>query len=223
VATSREEVVSQGLALLDEVGLQGLSLRRLADRLGVKAPTIYWHVDNKRQLLDLIAERIVGEAYGTNLSVPNGMPWWEWLQERGVALRNGLLAHRDAALVLAGNRPSPAALPGVESQLAFLVGEGFTPGDALSALRSVGSYVIGYVIDVQREMARPESVARSDPPPRLDADRYPVLTEAIAAWRPGDARFDFGLRALVAGMRAGLCDRDVGGRPAAVGGSLATP
>jgi len=209
MATSREEIVSAGLALLDEVGLDGLTLRRLAARLGVKAPTLYWHVRNKRELLDLIADRITDEAYGPNRSIPAGTPWWEWLHDRGVALR--------AALVVTGNRPSPAAVPAIEAQLASLVDVGFTPRDALLAVLSVLSFVIGHVIDVQRELEREPGCRSAGAPPLcepsalddaaegpVDTGRYPSLAAAIDGLRGADAedaRFEFGLRAIVAGIR----------------------
>lgn len=218
MATTREEVVSEGLTLLDEVGLEGLTLRRLAARLGVKAPTLYWHVGNKRELLDLIAERITEEAYGPRGPIPADQAWWEWMHERGLALRAALLAHRDAALVVAGNRPSPATLPAVEAQLASLVEVGFSPRQALLALRSLASYVVGDVLDEQYSRRRAEESQRSCPP-GADAGRAEALhrflgerapTLAAAMRRPGESpesRFEFGLRALVAGMQAGLAGR----------------
>src|ERR1700760_3630975 len=57
---TRERIVAVALELLDEGGLDGLTLRRLADRLGIRAPTLYWHVRNKRELLDLLAAGVGG-------------------------------------------------------------------------------------------------------------------------------------------------------------------
>jgi TetR/AcrR family tetracycline transcriptional repressor len=55
--------------------------RRLATELGVSAPTLYWHVRNKRQLLDLMAEALVARA-GRSTSPAPGQPWWDWLAEQ---------------------------------------------------------------------------------------------------------------------------------------------
>ena len=52
MALAREDVVWAGLRLLDEVGLDNLSLRKLAKELGIQAPTLYWHFKNKQDLLD---------------------------------------------------------------------------------------------------------------------------------------------------------------------------
>jgi TetR/AcrR family tetracycline transcriptional repressor len=59
---NRERIVIVALDLLDENGLAGLTLRELAGRLGIRAPTLYWHVRDKRELLDLLAAAILDEA-----------------------------------------------------------------------------------------------------------------------------------------------------------------
>src|ERR1700722_17033921 len=59
----RDVIVAEALLLLDEVGFQGLTLRRLADRLKVKAAALYWHFENKQDLIDAIAERIMVSEY----------------------------------------------------------------------------------------------------------------------------------------------------------------
>ena len=59
---TREQIVAVALELLDEAGLDGLTLRQLAARLGIRAPTLYWHVRDKRELLDLLAAVILDQA-----------------------------------------------------------------------------------------------------------------------------------------------------------------
>src|SRR5437867_13029130 len=60
-ALDQERVVRTALALLDEVGLDGLTMRRLADELGVQAASLYWHLRDKEELLDLLADAICEE------------------------------------------------------------------------------------------------------------------------------------------------------------------
>lgn len=60
---NRETIARAGLALLDEKGSDGLTMRALAASLGVQAPALYWHVKNRRELIDLMGEVIVQEAY----------------------------------------------------------------------------------------------------------------------------------------------------------------
>src|ERR1700744_1750417 len=140
---TRERIVTVALELLDEAGLDGLTLRRLADRLGIRAPTLYWHVRNKRELLDLLAAAIVEGARARWREPQPGQPWWEWLAARARVMRTGLLAHRDSAMVVSGNRPAESSLPGIERQLRALGDAGFAPHDGLLALLTLNSYVIG--------------------------------------------------------------------------------
>ncbi len=214
MAVTRAEIVATGLALLDEVGLAGLSLRRLAERLQIRAPTLYWHVRDKRELLDLLAEAILAEALADWHQPQPGQAWWEWLAERSRALRSGLLAHRDRALVLSGRRPTPQSLPAIERQLSTLVGFGFTPRDALLGVLSLSAFVIGDVLDVQGQLERARPEASTDRasrrrPSESDARGlrgYPVFDEAIdRVLRDDDPfaqRFEHGLGLLIAGMRA---------------------
>ncbi len=205
MALTREQVVRRAVELMAEAGLEALTLRRLATDLGVSAPTLYWHVRNKRQLLDLMAEALVARAGRTTAPAP-GQPWWEWLAERARRQFQVLTSHRDAALVVAGNRPTEATLPEIEQVLASLVAVGFPPDEALATILSIGNYVIGCAVERQAEAAR-------DPDPERDAllleqaAGLPNLRTAMAALEgPGpaasDAGFEHGLALLIAGLRA---------------------
>ena len=117
---TRGQIVAAALDLLDEAGLDGLTLRQLAGRLGIRAPTLYWHVRDKRELLDLLAAAILDEALAAWREPQPGQPWWEWLGARARVMRAALLAHRDSARIVAGNRPPESSLPGIERQLQAL-------------------------------------------------------------------------------------------------------
>ena len=123
---TRDAVVDAAVDLLGEVGLEGLSLRRLARDLGVSAPTLYWHVADKRTLLDHVAERLLADQWQVTPPAP-GEDWADWLRERAVVQYRALVAHRDAALVVAGNRPTEASLPAVEVVLGTLIDAGLSP------------------------------------------------------------------------------------------------
>jgi TetR/AcrR family tetracycline transcriptional repressor len=214
MAVTREEIVTAAIGLLDEVGLTGLTLRRLAERLGIQAPTLYWHIRDKRELLDLMADAIMGQAMLIWRSPAPGQPWWEWLADRARAHRAALLAHRDGALVAAGNRPGTQTLPGIEQQLQALAGAGFTPSQALLTLLTLNSYVIGEVLDLQRELDR-ETEHALDLTDATSSDRrataeallsgsYPTLLAATTEHRSADLRFEYGLGAMIAGLRSAL-------------------
>jgi TetR/AcrR family tetracycline transcriptional repressor len=206
MAVTREEIVAAALALLDEAGLEGLTLRRLAERLGIRAPTLYWHVRDKRELMDLIAGAVLEQALAGWREPQPGQAWWEWLAGRTRAMRAALLAHRDSALVLAGNRPVRSSIPGIERQLRALTEAGFRPQDAVLALLSLNAFAIGEALDTQRETGRdaaPSAAPASGGTP--DLSEIPLLSAAIGALEPfgsSDQRFEYGLNLLITGLRA---------------------
>lgn len=205
MALTQDDVVQAAVRLLDDVGLEGLTLRRLAGELGVCAPTLYWHVKDKRTLLDLVAEAILAE-HRTAVRPGRGQPWWEWLSDSASAQYRALVSHRDAALVLAGNRPTEASLPAIEQVVGSLVEVGFPPAEALMSILTVGHYVIGSVVEHQAESSRR---AASDRDAALairirEAEDLPNLRGAVATRRPGadpDAVFRHGLDLIITGLR----------------------
>jgi TetR/AcrR family transcriptional regulator, tetracycline repressor protein len=200
---TQERVVKRAVELMAEAGLEALTLRRLATELGVSAPTLYWHVRNKRELLDLMAEALIARA-GRSTSPAHGQPWWEWLAERARRQFRALISQRDAALVVAGNRPTEATLPDVEEVLGSLVAVGFPAGEALRVILSIANYVIGCAVERQAEEARS---AEQDTRLLEQAEALPNLRAAIAALgepgpSAGDAGFEYGLGLLIDGVRA---------------------
>jgi len=205
VAITRDEVVQTAVRLLDDVGLEGLTLRRLACELGVSAPTLYWHVRDKRALLDLVAEAIVAEHRPPVRPAP-GQPWWEWLAESAAAQYRALVSHRDAALVAAGNRPTESSLPTVEQVVGSLVDVGFPPAEALESILTVGNFVLGSALEYQAEAARGATTeADAAMAVRIrDAEDLPNLVAASRA-RPAldpDSTFRHGLALIMTGLRA---------------------
>jgi TetR/AcrR family tetracycline transcriptional repressor len=211
MSLSRSDVVRAAITLLDDVGLDGLTLRRLASALGVSAPTLYWHVQHKRELLDLMAEAIIAEAGERSGSPVTGQPWWEWLTEQGKLQWRALVGHRDAALVVAGNRPTEASLPLLEEAVGTLVRAGFSPDEALENLFAVSHYVIGCALEYQAEVARAKqsvAVRATAVQPQVPAGGTPYLDAAISARQAREpaAAIDHGLVLLVSGMRMRLAE-----------------
>src|SRR5262245_51314446 len=120
-------VVRTALALLDDVGLEELTMRRLAERLGVKAASLYRHVRDKEELLVLLGDEISGEIP----MVGSAGTWREQMIEMTGNVRHGLLAHRDAARLLASTAPfGPRRLRHIESLLRILRSAGLSRRDA---------------------------------------------------------------------------------------------
>ena len=212
MAVTRDDVIHTAIQLLQEVGLDGLTLRRLATELGISAPTLYWHVRDKRELLDLMSEAMVQKAWETMPPFPPDLPWDEKIAEGLRRQYEAIIAYRDGARVMAGNRPTEAALPGIERFLKLWVSAGFPPAEALAYTLSLGDFVTGCALEHQSELERRRIQPTHQPASiwsKLDA--YPTLQAAVssrgagaralaAAGRP-NSNFERGLRLLMAGLR----------------------
>ncbi|MGH8919464.1 MAG: TetR/AcrR family transcriptional regulator C-terminal domain-containing protein [Actinomycetes bacterium] len=205
MAITRDEVVRTALRLLGDVGLEGLTLRRLGCELGVSAATLYWHVRDKRALLDLVAEAIVAE-HRPPVRPSHGQPWWEWLAANAWAQYHALVGHRDAALVVAGNRPTEDSLPAIEQVVGSLVEVGFPPAEALKSILTVGHFVLGSALEHQAEAAR-GAATEADAALAIRMRAAEDLPNLVAAGRAGpmpdsDSTFQHGLTLLISGLRA---------------------
>lgn len=204
-------IVDVALDLMGKGGLEAVSFRRIAGELGVSAPTLYWHVDSKRHLMDLMAEELM-ERTGARPRLPaEGELWWEWLHDHARRMFDALVATRDAPRVLAGNRPSSDRFASLEQVLGVLVDAGMTPLEAQQSLFAIGSYVIGSATEWQAEAERSATQPLPDPADaELDARRAAALAdqpfllaameERLAA--PFSDTFEYGLDLLIEGLRA---------------------
>ncbi|MCX4162025.1 MULTISPECIES: TetR/AcrR family transcriptional regulator C-terminal domain-containing protein [Paraburkholderia] len=189
----RDEVVSAALELLDVVGLDGLSTRRLAEKLGVESATLYWHFRDKSALLAEMASLVLARHH--TLDVPeDSADWPVWFADNARSFRRALLTHRDGALLHAGTTPNQDELARIVPKVAYLVRAGFSEPDAQMALLAAGQFTLGCVLE---EQARDTGGASSD------TDRN------TAAAAPGpeinpidpDVAFEFGLGLIINGLR----------------------
>lgn len=204
----RDQIARAALDTLDDVGLDRLTMRRVAERLDIKAASLYWHVRDKADLLGLMAEAICAV-----IQIPSPhQPWRERLTGLLRDYRRALLAHRDAAVILADTLPTgPQRLALIEVTLSTLLAAGFTVRDVISASRLVTDYVTEFVIEEQRfasSVVAPEPGASGSPTnigdffAQLPQETYPCLTlvapHRIAA--DTELRFDFGLEVIFDGL-----------------------
>ncbi len=207
----RAQVVRAALGLLDEIGLDELTMRRLAERLGIKAASLYRHVRNKEELLVLLGDEISGEIP----SVAPGGRWRAQLVEMARNVRRGLLAHRDAARLLASTAPfGPRRLRHIETVLRILRSAGLSGRDAARAAYHLNNFVTEFAADEGRYAAAAgevgsrrkmiESVRKHFR--ELPAQDYPTIVELAdhLAEDDQDGLFEFGLEAwlrAIASMR----------------------
>jgi TetR/AcrR family tetracycline transcriptional repressor len=133
-----EVITSAAVALLDEVGLAELSTRRLAAKLGVQSPTLYWHVQNKAELLDLVAEAVCANTVDVDATTP----WRDQLAGGLRQFRALLLAHRDTAALLRERPPGPARLGHIDATTAALLDAGCDPTEAPGIARLLFAHVL---------------------------------------------------------------------------------
>jgi len=204
---TRDAIVDAALTLLDRDGLAGLSMRKLADELGVGAASLYWHVGDKEELLGLLLDRIVGE---TQLPEPDPGNWQEQVKEMGRESRRLLQRHRDAAQISLGRIPvGPHSMPVLERYLAVLVAAGLPKRVIAHAADMFALYVGGFAFEESMqvpplgdERAGQDQLAayfRSLPP-----DEFPSLVALADDLTAGDndERFEFALDLLVRGLEA---------------------
>ncbi|MDB6078868.1 MAG: TetR family transcriptional regulator, partial [Akkermansiaceae bacterium] len=114
-------MVAAALELLNETGLDEMTTRKLAGRLGVQQPALYWHFPNKRALLDALAEEMLTRGH-TRSRPRAGENWRSFLLENARSFRRALLAYRDGARIHAGTSPSAPQFGDIEAQLQLLCG-----------------------------------------------------------------------------------------------------
>ena len=194
----RATVATTALGLLDEVGLDGLTVRRLAAELGVQSPALYWHFRNKQELLDLMAQEL-------QTALPPSPPaddeaWPQWVARRARQRRQLLLSRRDGARLVAGTSAGPAVARQAEAELRPLVAVGFTPTQALRAIIAIGHYVTGFVMEEQSARQRPPQ----QPPPASAGLETPTLMAALRSGGPPESEdaFEQGVSMLIDGMQA---------------------
>ena len=205
------QVVRGALQLLDEVGLDELTMRKLAERLGVKAASLYRHVRNKDELLALLGDEISAE-----ISLPRSSgSWRDQLTESAWNVRRGLLAHRDGARVLASTPPAgPRRLRHIEAVLRILRMAGLTDHDAARAAYHLNNVVTEFAADEGRVanitaavpgLTRRKMLAEMRRQFKsLPNDEYPTLVALADQLTDGDqdALFQFGVEFCLRGVEA---------------------
>jgi AcrR family transcriptional regulator len=201
-----EAIVAAAGELLDEHGLAGVTMRRVAERLGVGTMTLYGYFPDKDALLDAIID-----ATGAELVPPAPEGNWKTsLRELMVGLHDQLIEH-PFLVELRLRRPiiSPEAMRWTESSLAILQRAGLTPGQAMQAFRPLFVYTFGHAAFTPREdergvTSRAQAAVLSLPP-----DEYPLVTAAaqeLAQALVGQEPYELGLDLLLDGIENRLAN-----------------
>ncbi|MFE4493197.1 TetR/AcrR family transcriptional regulator [Streptomyces niveus] len=185
---TRARIVDEAVALLDEEGIDGLTMRRLAERIGSGVTTLYWHVDTKDDVVDLALDAILGElppggAAPGGGTVGDGAADGEW-RAAIVALlvdwRTTMLRHPWSAALLQRPTLGPNLLARMEFLQATLVRPGFSGAHLHTATWTLYNYLMGATVarasfqlsEEDRETAQRRLRDRSEEFPTLSAHQY---------------------------------------------------
>ncbi|WP_327071960.1 TetR/AcrR family transcriptional regulator C-terminal domain-containing protein [Kitasatospora sp. NBC_01302] len=195
MALSRTDIVQAALQLLDEVGLERLSLRGLATKLEVKAATLYWYVKSKQELIDEMAAAMMAAAWQDDVPKPSE-PWDVWLTWVARSQRSGMLSRRDGALLAVRSSQTDDQWQAVEGLLHMLQRDGFSLDDAMRGLGALTNFVLGSTLEEQQAMGQKGAVTTMQEP-----DTFPLSARALTGTKDFDAMFTHGLTLILDGMR----------------------
>ncbi|MEU9337104.1 TetR/AcrR family transcriptional regulator C-terminal domain-containing protein [Streptomyces sp. NPDC048290] len=188
-------VIRTALELLDAKGLDAVSTRAVADRLGVRINTVQWHVKTKARMLELMADAVTGETPLTDLpSAPD-----ERVRELARRYRRTLLAHRDGASLVVGTYPAePHTLRFADTLVGALLDSGREEQTVAWTTWAIIYFTLGLTQEEQAADQRPlgDLLARA-----VSEDTHPALHRIAGHLAPGsfDDRFAFGVSAILAG------------------------
>lgn len=182
----RRRVLGAAVELIDAEGLRALTMRRLGERLGVEAMSLYHYVPSRENLLDGIVESVVDELYGdpdVHMDAPDG--WQAYVQRLAHGVRRIALAHPEV-FPLVCTRPPAApwvkpplrSLRWMEAFLAVLSVCGFSDAESVAAYRAFSSFLLGHLLrEVSAQGVDTGPVEQDDPgtPDRADLSGYPHL------------------------------------------------
>jgi AcrR family transcriptional regulator len=208
---TREAIVSAALVVLDKVGMEGLSMRRVAEELGTGAASLYWHVRNKEEMFQLVFDRVMDEF---TLEPPDPTHWQEQLRDAANQARAALTSHRDIGRISLGRVPGgPQSAVIGEWFFALLAPVGI-PDRVIAYLGDFfGLYVGAYAFEESLGIASPtgeemppEQIAKmlEEYVKSLPPDQFPYVTQNAHLLFGGDRqeRWEFGLDLMLRGLES---------------------
>lgn len=172
---NREETVRIALRIIDDEGIDALSLPRLARELNVKAPSLYHHFADKDEILGAVCQAIVTKTVLPRR--PEGGDWPQWFTQISMNFRTAVLRHRRAAPLLLKYMPRDFLTDLYEQSASYLTECDVPVEHHLTILNGLEKLAIGATITeaMQQPTKGPVRFRRADP------ERHPVLTAASEA------------------------------------------
>jgi AcrR family transcriptional regulator len=206
---TRDAIVDAAMRVLDAEGLDAVTMRRVGQELGTGGASLYAHVDNKDELVDLVRDRVIGEA---RVPEPDPGNWREQVKEVLREFHRVQVAHRDIARASLANIPLTAnALEKMDGLLAILRTSGLPDQVIAFAADLLGLYVTAVAAEdsIYDAKLTPEEQQRYFEQlgayiHSLPASRFPNMAALATAMTTGDSaeRFEFGMEVLLRGLEA---------------------
>ncbi len=214
IPLSRDRVLATAVTLADEEGIEAITMRNLAQRLGVEAMSLYYHVDNKAALLDGMVDVVVDEIFEQVGALDSPSPEDDWktaLRERILTARKVMLQHRWAPQIIEQrSMMSPAIVFYYEGVLEIFRRGGFSYDLAHHAIHALGSRALGFT----QELFQPDGAAEEEANNVMMEELAPQLPylvgmmseiahedpDSTIGWCDDQAEFEFGLDLMLDGL-----------------------
>ncbi len=207
VPLSRDRVLRAAVVLADQIGIESLSMRRLAEELGVVPMALYKHVANKEELLDGMIDVVVGE-----IDPPvHGADWKSAVRQRILSARQSLLRHSWAPQVIESKKnPTPVVLAYMDSMIGLFRAGGFSVSLTHHVMHTIGSRILGFTQELFNDSRAVDPEMQAVMMRELGPVFPNVLAIAMAASHEGESvvgqgcddqyEFEFALDLLLDGV-----------------------
>lgn len=196
----KEMIIDEALQLLNEDGLEGVTLRKLAKRLDVYASALYWHFKNKEALVNDMAEAILDKEFSQVQLIRKNETWQNWLKEIFKKLRSSLLLYKDGGRIVASAHMSLTLAKISEESIKALIDSGVDLQQSRLIVITSTRYTFGFVIE---EQMVPSSGLIKDFDSEKFKENHPLTTEAVESYfssgKTIDALFNDGLDIIIGG------------------------
>jgi AcrR family transcriptional regulator len=204
IPLSRDRVVRAAVGIADEQGLAALTMRRLAEVVGAEAMSLYYHVSNKEDILDSIAEYVMQEINDVVDKLDKGPDWKQAVRARILAAREVLLRHKWAPAVFETRKnPIPPVLRYHDGLIGLMRAGGFSNDLCHHALHALGSRALGFsqeLFDAGDDEGPPPDLAQL---PNLAGMLMEVVhddPDSTIGWCDDQFEFEFGLDLILDGL-----------------------
>lgn len=203
IPLSRDRILLAAIRLADKGGFESLSMRKIAQELGVQAMSLYNHVANKDDLLDGIVDIVIGE-----IEVPDlGIDWQTAMRRRANSAHEVLLRHPWATMPIVSRiNVGPAMLRYINGTLGCLCEAGFSFELVDRAWNAIDSHIYGFTLQEMNFPIETTEYAKAAKEylPNISADKYPYMNRLtqhlIDGHYHGIADFNFGLELILNGL-----------------------